>query len=60
MHGNPAVLRQRVRKFESIELDIGIPVGQSLDHSSHDVLRSTVARRYFIADIEDEFPVLGS
>ena len=59
MSVDATVLRQSVGELEGVQLDVCIPMCQSLDHGRDHIFTSRVTGSDFVAYIEDEFPVLG-
>lgn len=53
------LLTGRGSYLERVELDIGVPVYESLDEALHDLLGPVGIGRYFIAYFDDRAPVLG-
>ena len=51
MHLDAAVLAQRIRQLERVQLHIRIAVREPLDHSSHGIFGACLLLTNFVADI---------
>lgn len=45
--------------FEGIELDIGIAVGETLNHCLYNLFGTICIAAYAVADLDDSSPVFG-